>query len=108
MENYYFIDIENKLLNILNNERITEIKANEFKQSLKDMKEIIGKTLSKQYFLNGLSRDKAKNINLKLNRIIKKANIKVDKGFYYSSKITSQKGFLYNEKSRKVLSFLIV
>jgi hypothetical protein len=102
-----YMQIENNLFNILNNARITEIKANEFKQNLEDIKNY-GFTLSKQYFLNGLNREQKKVKNLRLNRIIKKANIKTEIGFFYSERLTSKNGVLFKEKSRRNLVFLKV
>uniref|UniRef100_A0A7C5YR80 Uncharacterized protein n=1 Tax=candidate division CPR3 bacterium TaxID=2268181 RepID=A0A7C5YR80_UNCC3 len=102
-----FIQIEEKLFNLLNNARITEKTAYDFKQLLQDVKKNFGLTLSKQFFLNGLNRTEHKRINTRINRIIKKADIQIKNTFYYYSELTTIKGNLCKNLLRKTFNLLV-
>ncbi len=102
-----FIQIENKLNDILNNNRITEKTADNFKQLLQNLKNLYGINLSKESFKENLNRNDRKNINIRLNRIIKKANITTARIYYYYSELTNIKGNLYKHLYRKPFNILI-
>lgn len=104
-----YIKFENGLINILNNQRLTQDNCNKFRGFLEGLKGFYGVSLSKQFFLIGVYNSDIRNkLNTRLNRIIKKAEIPTEKKYRYSERLTSKKGILFKEKSKEVLTFFAI
>ncbi len=103
--------INNKLKYILSS-RLNTLKTKKFKSLLKELKENYGFTISKEYIKKTLFEDKTREfqkvLNQRINRVIKKAEIKAVKKPYFFKKLTSEKGVLFYEQRKKLLTFLIV
>lgn len=104
--------INNKLKDILSS-RLNTLKAKQFKVLLKELKENYGFTISKEYIKKTLfdddsSREFQMILSQRINRILKKAEIKAVKKPYFFKRLTSEKGVLFYEVKKKLLTFLIV
>ena len=96
---------------ILSN-RLSNNKAKQFKELLRQFKENYGFTISKEYIKNTLFKDDSRKFQMvlsqRIKRILKKAEIKAVKKPRFYKVLTSDKGVLFYEYRKKLLTFLIV
>lgn len=111
LENLSFENITQSIKDILSN-RLDNSKVKQFRKLLQQLKENYKTIISKQYIKNTLFDDKSqefqKVLNTRINRVLKKAEIKTEKKARFFKELKSQKGILFFEYRKKYLTFLIV
>jgi len=104
-------NINQELKQILS-QRLDRKQAHRFKVLVKALKEKYGFSISKQYIKYTLFDNKERNFQLtlsnRINRVLKKTEIKTEKKARFFKELKSEKGTLFFEYRKKYFNFLIV